>query len=460
MKIKTVLSAVTVLLLGLAFSHHARAADLDPSSYSMPNGGSGTYQYFDQTYDGTGDLTTPCAALSGGTGDLTDDIIATANWNASGQTSSDPYVGWWTQDTGCSNPSITFNFDTKSSFESVTLYLDDSDAGGVSPPTNASITVGANSPVDCPISNPAGTVPFSVECDLGGSIGDQVTVVLTHGTAWIMLSEVQFDGSIVQATFETSVQYPQSIDSDTTLNARLECNTGVQLIQNFPISEDVPVIFVVEEFTPFDDVLCTISLTGGINGFDSTATANTHELAGDACVYTFADDLDDSVMVEGRNSCVFEFEQEGFEFTINKVWDFDGETEGIFELAGIEWTCYNVYTAAPTTDKLSPRTFDGAYSVYMDENDEYTVGGLYANPFTGWSPTYCMAEEVFQVDSAVESDQGCAYRTYFAVGDSEKECTIVNTVFFEGIPTLSQYGLAVMILLMLGMGFVGFRRFV
>jgi hypothetical protein len=33
-------------------------------------------------------------------------------------------------------------------------------------------------------------------------------------------------------------------------------------------------------------------------------------------------------------------------------------------------------------------------------------------------------------------------------------------VFFEGIPTLSQYGMAIMALLMLGVGFVGFRRFV
>jgi hypothetical protein len=37
---------------------------------------------------------------------------------------------------------------------------------------------------------------------------------------------------------------------------------------------------------------------------------------------------------------------------------------------------------------------------------------------------------------------------------------MTNTVFYEGIPTLNQYGMAIMALLMLGMGFVGFRRFV
>jgi len=44
-------------------------------------------------------------------------------------------------------------------------------------------------------------------------------------------------------------------------------------------------------------------------------------------------------------------------------------------------------------------------------------------------------------------------------GDSAT-CTFTNTVFFEGIPTLGQYGLAVLALLMLGAGFIGFRRFV
>ncbi len=41
-------------------------------------------------------------------------------------------------------------------------------------------------------------------------------------------------------------------------------------------------------------------------------------------------------------------------------------------------------------------------------------------------------------------------------------CTIINTLFFEdasGISTLSQYGMALLVLLMLGIGFVSFRRF-
>jgi hypothetical protein len=70
------------------------------------------------------------------------------------------------------------------------------------------------------------------------------------------------------------------------------------------------------------------------------------------------------------------------------------------------------------------------------------------------------------VDSAVESRNTCGnifggkkgkVTVYPGEGAS---CTFTNTVFFEGIPTLNQYGLAIMALLMLGVGFVGFRRFV
>ena len=61
-------------------------------------------------------------------------------------------------------------------------------------------------------------------------------------------------------------------------------------------------------------------------------------------------------------------------------------------------------------------------------------------------------------DSAVESDDSDCYGLEIDIAQGA-ECTIVNTVFFEGIPTLSQYGMAIMALLMLGLGFAGFRRF-
>ena len=62
-------------------------------------------------------------------------------------------------------------------------------------------------------------------------------------------------------------------------------------------------------------------------------------------------------------------------------------------------------------------------------------------------------------ESAWESESSCNGAVRITNGGTSS-CTFTNTAFFEGIPTLNQYGMAIMALLMLGVGFIGFRRFV
>ncbi len=78
-----------------------------------------------------------------------------------------------------------------------------------------------------------------------------------------------------------------------------------------------------------------------------------------------------------------------------------------------------------------------------------------AEVFPSYPSTSCWVEETVY-DSAVEVDNGCGSIVISAGNGAE--CTVTNTVFFEGIPTLSQYGMAILALLMLGVGLVGFRR--
>ena len=59
----------------------AGAAAVTPDSYDMLNGNTGSFQYWDQIYNGAGCVTCDNAALSGGRGDLTDGVIAANNWN-------------------------------------------------------------------------------------------------------------------------------------------------------------------------------------------------------------------------------------------------------------------------------------------------------------------------------------------------------------------------------------------
>ena len=75
------------------------------------------------------------------------------------------------------------------------------------------------------------------------------------------------------------------------------------------------------------------------------------------------------------------------------------------------------------------------------------------------TPTQCRGFETEIGDNSAVVSSGCS--SYIDVDfDENKSCTITNTTFFEGIPTLNQYGMAILALLMLGVGFVGFRRFV
>ena len=60
------------------------------------------------------------------------------------------------------------------------------------------------------------------------------------------------------------------------------------------------------------------------------------------------------------------------------------------------------------------------------------------------------------VPNSPEGDQ-CSFS--FMPGDAAAGCDVTGVVFFEGIPTLSQWAMAIMALLMLGFGFVGLRRF-
>ena len=73
-----------------AASTFAAAGNVVPTSYDMLNGQTGSFTYWDDSYNGTGSPTTSGDLLTGGLGDLTDGVIATENWFST----PGPYVGW------------------------------------------------------------------------------------------------------------------------------------------------------------------------------------------------------------------------------------------------------------------------------------------------------------------------------------------------------------------------------
>ena len=100
----------------------------------------------------------------------------------------------------------------------------------------------------------------------------------------------------------------------------------------------------------------------------------------------------------------------------------------------------------------TPETRQG--TLYFDGNSSDSITGLY--PWWGGNSRCEISESIGA--SGVEADDSDCESVPIAPGTGGR-CTITNTMFFEGIPTLNQYGLALLVLLMLGIGAVGFRRF-
>lgn len=161
----------------------------------MYNGGTGTYNYRDFTY-------VPCAGvcdvtsswLSGGTGKLTDGVSPLLIWSQYGDNT--PWVGWYTSYTGGTNPTVTFNFASTVTVESVTVWVANYSPGGdVDLPSSVSVD-GTNFPI----------APNGVNFDPRGYTfsglnitGDHVDVQFfqTPGYPWLMVGEVSFDDNSV-----------------------------------------------------------------------------------------------------------------------------------------------------------------------------------------------------------------------------------------------------------------------
>ena len=135
---------------------------------------------------------------------------------------------------------------------------------------------------------------------------------------------------------------------------------------------------------------------------------------------------------------------------MTKYWVIDGAVgEEVIEEAEVGVKCSSQILSIDGVPNDEP---GNVYTYLIGDGDSVTV-----TADTSEGPTTCSAwENIYP--SEVESSDDCGPRAIPAGGSSS--CSITNTVFFEGIPTLSQYGLALMALLMLGVGVVGLRRFV
>lgn len=259
----------------------------------------------------------------------------------------------------------------------------------------------------------------------------------------------QTNGNSEVAQFTVQKQYVDGNDqTPVTLNIR--CQTGLPLEQSFTVVPTpgpfgaLEVQFTVDSFE--DGALdCEIWETEPANYTPTYECFSEGACATSATTCGFSD-----VSGGQENLCVIRNYPDPVSVIVTAEWLY-GQAE------------------APTNDVVTVdlycRNFQDGNGVLIDGEMRWTW------PFTNGSPAQTAAvnprfdgttecrTEAHSSSSAVESASTCADWTAVLPGAGAVACTVTNTVFFEGIPTLSPLGLAVLSLLVLLTGFVATRRF-
>jgi hypothetical protein len=252
-----------------------------------------------------------------------------------------------------------------------------------------------------------------------------------------------------RATFTVQSRYVDN-NNQTPVTLHLSCNTGQILDQsktvqpNEGLNGEFEVEFVVTSLgsTPLNCTVTQDSPFGYTPSYTCLGVSDCVEAQSSAsCSFT-------NVAVGTENLCQVQSYPNPVPFTVIKEWLFEAEEIGEADFANIVFECQNVFDGDGVID--GNRMY---WTWNVLGNDQRTAN--IRPDFNG--NTSCRAEES-NTFSAVEAHNGCADWLPVQVGDAAQSCTITNTVFLEGIPTLSDYGRWLMALLLLGVGLVAVRR--
>lgn len=278
-----------------------------------------------------------------------------------------------------------------------------------------------------------------------------------------------------RATFTVTKDFTD--DNPSEVEVTISCNTGLPLEQSQEIDEGSSVEFVVVAFDA-GEMDCDVSEVVP-NGYSPTYSADSVDGVADS-IESEDEGCHFLAIESGEFTCHIVNTPDPVDIDITKEWVFAGSSDADSIDTFYELTLYcdaeivDGYEFGATQEgpggsniAIQPLCglasfqeslqshgggpVDWCKSFYGDGPDDFT-----AQVIPEYPNSHCYVVESLY-DSAVEVDNGCGNLVVSAgEGDS---CTIVNTVFFEGIPTLNQYGLALLAMLMVGVGFVGFRRF-
>jgi hypothetical protein len=253
--------------------------------------------------------------------------------------------------------------------------------------------------------------------------------------AFIDNLEVFLSGGEVSPVARFRVTKTFSDGSTDEVDVTLTCNSGLPLKQTFTIAGGDPegVTFIVTDI-PESGADCEVTETGTPAGYTSVMNG------GAGCAW--------EDVTAGFRSCAITNTANPATYTVYKDWTvFRQGGDVVLGVADVTIECDSEIDGGWEDD--------GTWYLSDTLSDGDT---LVATVDTTEGPATCSASEEVNESGVESSAVGCGEVSLSAGGSHT--CTFTNTVFFEGIPTLSQYGLALLVLLTLGVGFVGLRRFV
>jgi len=270
--------------------------------------------------------------------------------------------------------------------------------------------------------------------------------------------------AMAQMTQRVYVEKNFEDGNDGDVIVSYECNDGLPSSDSITLSSGkIGHTFVIEELSETELVECVFTEVGAAAmGYDANyfMEALGDAISDDACTFVSygdvgagLDDDDGYVMFspDGEAACLISNDPLPVAIVVSKEWDLTGTNDDFENTTAKITVASDAFIAGAACDP------DGCIKILTFEGEDPASQTVLVNP-DDYDGVYVYLSEK-GVDSYVDATNDCG-GTVVVRANQGGSCHFTNAVFYEGIPTLSQYGLAIMALLMLGVGFVGFRRFV
>lgn len=253
-------------------------------------------------------------------------------------------------------------------------------------------------------------------------------------------------------------------DNKSDVDVNFRCDAGIVFHEDFSIHDPVagPIFdrkgFIVYGI-PSTGANCTVWEDPVPEGYDASYMAS----AAPGSVYAELGELEDdqgcfyTEVMSGEFYCAVTNTGKPAEFRAYKEWVvFNSGGNSVVEEAVVTISCNrDIFPDVPEADEEEGIVEGELIGSMMKRGTLGDGESLIALVDTTEGSAICEATETVQA-SGVESTDDCGEKR-LQPGDSV-ECTFVNTVFFEAIPTLGQYGKLLLVLLTLGLGMAGIRR--